>query len=110
MAERRLSFQHRRDPVVDALNAVPGIDCNRPEGAFYAYPGCAGLIGRRARDGRVIDDDRAFADYLLEWNVAVIPGSCFGLGPFFRISYAASQAEFLEALRRIADACDAIEP
>lgn len=109
VAERRSSFQHRRDLVVAALKAVPGIDCRRPEGAFYAYPGCAGLIGRRARDGRVIVDDRAFADYLLEWNVAVIPGSCFGLAPFFRISYAASQAELLEAMRRIADACDALK-
>lgn len=109
VAERRLSFQHRRDLVVDALNAVSGIDCNRPEGAFYAYPSCAALIGRHTPDGRVIDDDRAFADYLLEWNVAVIPGSCFGLAPFFRISYATSQAELLEALQRIADACDALD-
>lgn len=110
VAERRSSFQRRRDLVVDALNAIPGIDCLRPEGAFYAYPSCAGLIGRRTRDGRVIADDRAFADYLLEWDVAVIPGSCFGLAPFFRISYATSQDELREAMRRIAAACEALEP
>jgi len=106
--ERAGHFQARRDLVVDALNAIPGLECRKPKGAFYAYPGCAGVIGLRTPDGDVLRDDRAFADYLLEWNVAVVPGSCFGLAPYFRISYATSEAELEEALRRIAQACHAL--
>lgn len=103
--DRSRIFQQRRDGVVDRLNAIPGIACRRPEGAFYTYANCAGLLGRQAGDGTVMTDDRAFADYLLTRNVAVIPGSCFGLSPYFRISYATSQSELETALDRIAAAC-----
>jgi aspartate aminotransferase len=107
--ERRAAFQKRRDLVVDALNAMPGIACRRPEGAFYTYAGCAGLIGRTAPDGQVIDSDAAFCRYLLEQHdVAVVPGSCFGAAPFFRISYAASEANLREACERMARACQAL--
>jgi aspartate aminotransferase len=105
LAERRAAFQRRRDLVVDALNAIDGITCRRPEGAFYTYASCAGLIGRRTPDGTLIDSDAAFCRYLLEQHdVAVVPGSCFGLAPYFRISYAASEDSLREAMRRITEA------
>ncbi|HWI84228.1 pyridoxal phosphate-dependent aminotransferase [Ramlibacter sp.] len=105
----RDAFQRRRDFVVAQLNAMPGVSCRRPEGAFYTFANCAGLIGRRAPDGRVIDSDAAFCRYLLEaHDVAVVPGSCFGLAPYFRISYAASDADLREACERIAVACAAL--
>lgn len=105
LVERRIAFQRRRDIVVDGLNAIDGISCRRPEGAFYVFANCARLIGRRAADGGVIDSDAAFCRYLLErHNVAVVPGSCFGLAPYIRLSYAASEANLIEAIGRIAAA------
>lgn len=79
--DRARLFQRRRDLVVGALNIIPSLSCRRPEGAFYAYPGCSGVIGAQTRSGATLVDDRAFADYLLDWDVAVVPGSCFGLAP-----------------------------
>jgi aspartate aminotransferase len=108
-AERRAVFQRRRDALVKKLNAIPGITCRRPEGAFYTFASCAGLIGRRTPGGAVIDGDSAFCQYLLEaHDLAVVPGSCFGLAPYFRISYAASDANLQEACERIALACKAL--
>ena len=105
LIERRLAFQRRRDIVVDGLNAIDGISCRRPEGAFYVFANCAGLIGRRAVNGTLIDSDAAFCRYLLErHNVAVVPGSCFGLAPYIRLSYAASEANLIEAIGRMAAA------
>src|SRR5207253_6207611 len=73
-------FKERRDLVVDLLNKVPGLYCPRPEGAFYVYPSCAGLIGKRTPDGKMIDDDEGFVRYLLEAEgVAVVHGAAFGL-------------------------------
>lgn len=101
--ERCRSFQARRDLVVAALNAVDGITCRVPEGACYTFAGCAGLIGRVSPDGQRINSDRDFAEYLLRSvGVAVVPGSAFGLAPYFRISYATSVLELEEACRRIA--------
>ncbi|MBX3583102.1 MAG: pyridoxal phosphate-dependent aminotransferase [Rhizobiaceae bacterium] len=106
LAERRASFRSRRDLVVSKLNAIPGIDCRTPEGAFYTFASCAGLIGLATSSGKRIDTDSDFTDYLLEEaHVAVVPGSAFGLSPYFRISYATSAAELEEALRRIEIAC-----
>ena len=106
LAERRESFRRRRDLVVSGLNAIDGIDCRTPEGAFYTFAGCEGLIGRTTPSGERIETDADFTDYLLEEaNVAVVPGSAFGLSPYFRISYATSEAELEEALRRIAEVC-----
>ncbi|HUF80775.1 MAG TPA: pyridoxal phosphate-dependent aminotransferase [Burkholderiales bacterium] len=108
-AERRAVFQRRRDRLVEKLNAIPGVTCRRPEGAFYTFASCAGLIGRRTPGGAVIDSDSAFCRYLLEaHDLAVIPGSCFGLAPYFRISYAASDANLREACERMALACGAL--
>ena len=105
VGERCRSFQARRDIVVDGLNAIPGITCRRPEGAFYTFSSVAGLIGKTTPEGTVIDSDRAFCAWLLDTEgVAVVPGSAFGLAPYFRISYATSEAELREALTRIARA------
>jgi aspartate aminotransferase len=102
LAERNRVFRDRRDLVVSMLNQAPGISCPTPEGAFYVYPSCAGVIGRRAADGHVIATDEDFVTYLLETvGVACVPGAAFGLSPFFRISYATSTEALEEACRRI---------
>ncbi|WP_104665407.1 pyridoxal phosphate-dependent aminotransferase [Ensifer adhaerens] len=106
LKERTASFQRRRDLVVTGLNAVDGLDCRVPEGAFYTFSGCAGMLGKVTPAGKKIETDTDFCAYLLDdAHVAVVPGSAFGLSPFFRISYATSEAELKEALTRIADAC-----
>ena len=106
LAARRDSFATRRDLVVDALNRIDGIQCRRPEGAFYAFASCAGILGRTTPGGKVLESDRDFCAWLLdEVDVAVVPGSAFGLSPYFRISYATSAAELTEAMTRIGDAC-----
>jgi len=106
LKERRQSFQRRRDLVINGLNAIEGLDCRVPEGAFYTFSGCAGMLGRVTPAGKRIETDADFCAYLLEdAHVAVVPGSAFGLSPFFRISYATSEAELKEALTRIAAAC-----
>ena len=95
-------FQGRRDLVVSMLNQARGIECPVPEGAFYVYPSSKGLIGRKAPSGKVIETDEDFVSELLEAEgVAVVHGSAFGLGPNFRISYAASEAQLEEACIRI---------
>jgi aspartate aminotransferase len=103
--ERCLDFQKRRDLVVDGLNSIPGIECPKPEGAFYTFASCAGLIGRKTPDGKVLETDRDFCAWLMEsHDVAMVPGTAFGLAPFFRISYATSERELRTALERIAKA------
>ena len=95
-------FQNRRDLVVSMLNQARGIECPSPEGAFYVYPSCAKLIGKKAPSGKVIADDETFCSELLESEgVAVVFGSAFGLGPNFRISYATSEKLLEEACTRI---------
>jgi aspartate aminotransferase len=95
-------FQGRRDLVVSMLNQARGISCPSPEGAFYVYPSCAALIGRKAASGQVIGTDEDFVAALLEQEgVAVVHGSAFGLGPNFRISYATSEELLEEACTRI---------
>jgi aspartate aminotransferase len=102
-------FKERRDLVVDLLNTVPGLHCPRPEGAFYVYPSCAGLLGKRTPAGKTIDNDEDFVRYLLETEgVAVVHGAAFGLAPHFRISYATSNDELREACTRIERACRAL--
>ena len=109
IAEHNRVFRERRDLVVSMLNRTDGLDCPTPEGAFYVYPSCAGLIGRKTPDGKVLETDEDVATYLLEAEgVAVVQGSAFGLSPFFRISYAASTEALEEACRRIQRACAAL--
>ena len=89
-------FRERRDRVVELLNQIPGLDCPTPEGAFYVYPSCAGIINRMTPSGHRIQSDSDFVEYLLdEAEVAAVPGQAFGLSPHFRVSYATS-TELLE--------------
>ena len=107
LIERNAAFRVRRDLVVAGLNAVPGLRCPVPEGAFYVYPDCAALINRTTPDGTVLTDDTAVATYLLDSEgVAVVPGTGFGGSPAFRISYATSDKLLAEACIRIARAVD----
>lgn len=95
-------FQGRRDLVVSMLNQARGINCPSPEGAFYVYPSCEALIGKKTPSGKVITDDEIFVSELLDAEgVAVVHGSAFGLGPNFRISYATSDALLEDACSRI---------
>src|SRR5205085_2404194 len=103
------SFKERRDLVISMLNQAKGLTCHRPEGAFYVYPSCAGVIGKATSDGKKIGNDTDFANYLLDSEgVAVVPGEAFGLAPHFRVSYATSTEELEEACRRIQRACAAL--
>jgi len=109
IAPNALIFKQRRDLVVAALNKIPGLHCPTPEGAFYVYPSCAGLIGKRTPQGEAIKSDEDFVKYLLAAEgVAVVHGDAFGLAPHFRISYATSTEILEEAMRRIARACLAL--
>lgn len=100
-------FQKRRDMVVEMLNAINDIKCNTPNGAFYAFPSCSDLFGKKTPQGSIISNDNDFATYLLEEaQVAVVPGSAFGSPGFFRMSYAASEDFLKDALNRIQEACN----
>jgi aspartate aminotransferase len=102
-------FVRRRNLVVEALNAIEGITCPTPEGAFYVYPSIVGLIGKTTPDGVKITDDEAFATALLDsTGVAVVFGAAFGLSPNFRVSYATSDAALTEACARIQSFCAAL--
>ena len=106
IAENNKVFKERRDLVVSMLNQAKGIDCPRPDGAFYVYPSCAGTIGKTAPSGKVIMDDEGFVTELLEAEgVAVVQGSAFGLGPAFRISYATKTSDLEDACKRIQRFC-----
>jgi aspartate aminotransferase len=99
-------FEERRDLVVSMLNQCKGLECPKPEGAFYVYPSVAGLIGKTAPSGKTIGSDEDFVTQLLEAEgVAAVHGAAFGLSPFFRVSYATSNALLEEACRRIQRFC-----
>ena len=109
IAERTRIFQERRDKVVAELNRIPGVTCHLPEGAFYVYPSCAGVIGKKTPDGQVIRTDNEFVLYLLEaQNLALLQGEAYGISPFFRISFATSMERLEEGLRRLRLACGAL--
>jgi aspartate aminotransferase len=104
--ERAAAFEQRRDLVVSMLNQASGLHCPKPEGAFYVYPSCAGLIGKKTQGGKVIETDEDFAKELLAAEgVAVVHGEAFGLSPFFRISYATSTDILEDACSRIQRFC-----
>jgi len=106
LADNNDTFVRRRNLVVAALNAIDGITCPMPEGAFYVYPSIAGLIGKRTSKGHVIATDEDFAMQLLEeTGVAVVFGAAFGLSPNFRVSYATSDDLLKDACKRISDFC-----
>jgi aspartate aminotransferase len=99
-------FKERRDLVVSMLNQAKGIECPRPEGAFYVYPSCAGTMGKTAPTGKKLTTDEDFVTELLDAEgVAVVQGTAFGVGPAFRISYATRTEDLEEACRRIQRFC-----
>ncbi len=100
------TYKARRDMVVDMLNQCEGLKCPKPEGAFYVYPSCAGVIGKTTPQGKTISNDEDFVTYLLEEHgVAAVHGAAFGLSPYFRISYATSTEALKDACTRIQKAC-----
>ena len=102
LEERNAAFKHRRDMVVSRLNAMEGITCNTPEGAFYVFPDARTIMGKKTLAGAIINNDGDLSSYLLEEAlVAVVQGSAFGAEGFFRISYATSDDNLEEALNRI---------
>ena len=106
IAKHNVIFQRRRDMVVRMLNECVGITCLKPQGAFYVYPSCAGTLGKTTPKGKKINNDLDFATALLDEKlVAVVPGEAFGLAPYFRISYAASDAILEDACKRIHAFC-----
>jgi len=108
--ERATSFQERRDFVVKALNKIDGIECLNPEGAFYVFPSCKGLIGKKDSTGKELNNDTDFVQSLLESSgVAVVQGSAFGLEGFFRISYATSMENLKKALEKISTYCKSLK-
>ncbi len=99
-------FMKRRDLVVSKLNDIDGITCSKPDGAFYVYPNCKGILGKITPNGKKISSDEDFMTYLLEdQGVAGVHGSAFGLSPYFRLSYATSDEILEEACNRILNAC-----
>ena len=109
IAEFVSSFRQRRDMVVDRINAVPGLSCRVPDGAFYVFINCAGVIGKKTTPGKVIENDIDFAMYLLEqFGVAVVPGVAFMASPYIRISYACSLSDLKRACARILAGCQAL--
>jgi len=102
-------FVERRDLVVRMLNEAEGITCPKPDGAFYVYPSCAGMIGKKTPDGKVLETDGDVVTYLLDSEgVAAVHGEAFGLSPHFRVSYATSTELLKEACTRIQRACAAL--
>ena len=107
--KRADSFQERRDFVVKALNDIDGIDCLNPDGAFYVFPSCKGLMGKKDTNGKKIKSDTDFVQSLLENSgIAVVQGSAFGLEGFFRISYATSMDNLKKALEKISSFCKSL--
>ena len=100
--QRSLAFQQRRDRVVELLNQIPGLKCHKPEGAFYMFPNCEALIGKKKPNGTRIENDTDLTLYLLEEaEVAVVQGAAYGMSPYFRLSIATSMEILEEGCARI---------
>ncbi|PIK72422.1 pyridoxal phosphate-dependent aminotransferase [Methylobacterium frigidaeris] len=109
LAERAAIYRERRDRVVEMLNAIPGIRCHTPEGAFYVFPNIADCLGRSTAGGRQISTDTDFVTALLaEAHVAAVPGSAYGMSPYIRLSYATDMEALVEGCRRIEAFCTAL--
>ena len=109
LAKNNEVFKQRRDLVCSMLNQASGITCPTPDGAFYVYPSCAGLIGKKTPDGKVLKSDEDVVSYFLETEgIAAVHGAAFGLSPHFRISYATSTKALEDACQRIQRACTAL--
>ncbi|MCA2014319.1 pyridoxal phosphate-dependent aminotransferase [Cereibacter sphaeroides] len=110
ITEFRTAFERRRDLVVAGVAEIPGLTLPAPEGAFYAYIGCAGLIGKRTPDGQVLETDTDVSNYILNsGHVSSVPGTAYGVTPFFRISTATADAVLVEAIARIKRAVAALK-
>jgi len=108
--EHNQAFVRRRDLVVNLLNQINGLSCLTPQGAFYVYPSCAGLIGKETPNGQKISNDEDFMSYLLESEgIAGVHGAAFGLSPYFRLSYATSDEILKDACARIKRACEQLK-
>ena len=104
------AFVRRRDLVVSLLNQIDGLRCLTPEGAFYVYPSCEGVIGKETSQGKKISNDEDFMTYLLESEgIAGVHGAAFGLSPYFRLSYATSDEILKDACTRIKRACEKLK-
>ena len=104
------AFVRRRDLVVNLLNNIDGLNCLTPEGAFYVYPSCEGVIGKETPEGKKISNDEDFMTYLLESEgIAGVHGAAFGLSPYFRLSYATSDEILKDACARIKRACEKLK-
>ena len=100
-------FKEKRDLALGLLSDIPGISCDIPEGAFYLFPDCSALFGKKTPDGNVINNDNDFATYLIEKaHIAVVPGVAFGLKGYFRFSYATSKELITEACSRLSKAVE----
>ena len=109
LAKNNEVFKQRRDLVCSMLNQASGITCPTPDGAFYVYPSCAGLIGKKTPEGKVLKSDEDVVSYFLETEgIAAVHGAAFGLSPHFRISYATSTEALEDACQRIQRACTAL--
>lgn len=110
VAEASAAYRRRRDLAVDSLNAIPGINCLRPSGAFYLFPSCAALLGKSTPEGRRLADDQAFVLSLLETSgVATLHGSAYGVPGHFRMSIATSEGEIEKACRLIDKFCRSLK-
>lgn len=110
VAESVEVYRRRRDLAVEGLNSIPGLNCTSPDGAFYVYVNCAGVIGRTAPDGTTIDSDEALTLHLLDRaKVAVVHGAAYGLSPYFRISFATSEDVIRDAIDSIRTAVAELE-
>ena len=104
------AFVRRRDLVVNLLNQIDGLSCLTPQGAFYVYPSCAGVIGKKTPEGQKISNDEDFMSYLLESEgIAGVHGAAFGLSPYFRLSYATNDETLKDACARIKRACEKLK-
>jgi len=102
-----IQFKKRRDMVVKNLNQIDGINCSIPPGAFYVYPSCEGIIGKKTSAGNTINTDEDFMNFLLESEgIAGVHGEAFGLSPYFRLSYATDEKTLADACNRIERACN----
>ncbi len=110
VADMREAFRRRRDLVVELARRIPGLKVNEPQGAFYLFPEVSSYLGTRTPDGRAIDTDTDLAMYLLDdAHVATVAGSAFGTPGYIRFSYATSDDNLREAMRRIAEALGRLE-
>lgn len=109
VVERTREFQERRDLIVGLLNQATGLKCHRPDGAFYAYPDCRALMGKKTPEGKIIETDADLAMYFLESHgVALVHGAAYDVSPHIRVSFATSTENLIEAGNRIQRACAAL--